>query len=436
MASLLLAVTTGFSKRAGASDTPVSIEQFGAKAGDPNFDNAPVIIKALQSAKSVLFPANKNYFISSTIAATGLSGVTILATGSTITNTNYDAGTFAFKGCTNLRIIGGHYTRDVMPDRQDGKNQNTMLFEGCTTVEVTHTHIERSPEMGIGNGNVIGGVYSDNTIEHCLRDGIYAHYSANLKYINNTINDIKDDGLSMHDYGIEAQKGSLQKAGYANAGYSVIEGNHISNCVEGISSIGCTDLTISENTIKHTVNAGISLFNSEDLFPNSTARLTKIMVLNNEVDQSGSHLKIGGFDFAQPARLATGRSSIFIACLKQGQSYTVSKMRSSDVTVQGNKVTNCTTNGATLYNIDGLILKDNQFTNCHSDNNADTGDIVEIQNCTAINVSDNEVIDTRRPALHDRGYAIVNCSGTFKPGVVNGFKVEAVSIKNSPTLNH
>jgi len=435
-ALFLLAVTSAFAKHKGAPDSPVSIEQFGAQAGNPNFDNGPAIIKALQSAKAVLIPANKNYYISSTISVTGLDGVTITATGSTITNTNYDVQTLHFVKCNNITINGGHYTRDVMPDKQDGKNQHTIEFVSCANVSITYAHIERSPEMGIANNVVNGGVYTNNTIEHCMRDGIYAHYSINLKYIDNTITDIKDDGLSMHDYGIPAQKSMIIQAGHPQAGYSVISGNHVSNCVEGVASIGCTHLTISNNTIKNTVDAGISLFNSEDLSPGSNARLSFITVVNNTIDNAGANLTVDGVFFKSTAKYIVGRSAIYIACVKQGQPYYLSKLRSSDINVQGNRVSNCPVNGATLYNIDGLVLRDNQFTNCHSDNNADTGDIVEIQNCTAINVSDNEVIDTRRPALHDRGYAIVNCSGTFKQGVVNGFKVEAVSIKNSPGLTH
>ena len=433
-ALFLMAVTTTFGKHILVNDAPVSIDQFGAQAGNPSFDNGPIIIKALQSAKSILLPANKNYYISSRIFITGLSGLTITATGSTITNTNYDAQIFHFAQCSNITIIGGHYTRDVMPDKQDGKNQHCIEFVLCTNVSISNAHIERSPEMGICNNGVNGGVYTNNTIEHCMRDGIYAHYSINLKYIDNTINDIKDDGLSMHDYGIPAQKAFIIQAGHPQAGYSVISGNHVSNCVEGIASIGCTHVTISDNTVKNTVDAGISLFNSEDLSPGSDARVYFVAVLNNTIENAGADLTVDGVFFKSTAKYIVGRSAIYIACVKQGQPYYLSKLRSGDINVQGNRVTNCPVNGATLYNIDGLILKDNQFTNCHSDNNADTGDIVEIQNCTAINVSDNEVIDTRRPALHDRGYAIVNCSGTFKPGVVNGFKVEAVSIKNSPGL--
>jgi parallel beta-helix repeat protein len=413
---------------------PVSIEQFGAQPNNPNFDNAPAIIKALQSAKSVLFPANKTYYIASAIKVNGLTGVTIYAKASTIINTNYDAQTFLFIGCSSIAIESGHYTRDVIPTKQDGKNQHMIEFRNCNNVSISHAHIERSPEMGICNNCVNGGVYTSNTIEHCLRDGIYAHYSVNLKYIANTVSDIKDDGLSMHDYGIDAQKTFIKQAGYSQAGHSVISGNNVSNCVEGISSIGCTDVTISGNVVRNTLMAGISMFDSEDLLPHSNARVNNVRVLNNVLDNNNSVQNIAGQSFNPGAFYANGRSAIFIGCVKGGGSYTVSKMRLSSVTVQGNAVSNCATNGATLYNIDSLVFSGNKFFNCHSSANTSTGDIIEIQNCTNIQVYNNEVTDTRGTLLHNRGYAVDNSSGTFQQGKVNGFRIEAVSVKNSPEL--
>jgi hypothetical protein len=51
----------------------VSIDQLGAQANNPGFDNGPIIVKALQTGKSVVFPAN-NYFVSTTIHVNDLNG--------------------------------------------------------------------------------------------------------------------------------------------------------------------------------------------------------------------------------------------------------------------------------------------------------------------------------------------------------------------------
>lgn len=415
-----------------------NIEWFGAKANDEKFDNAPVVVKALGVCKSIFLPASKNYTILSTIQVSNLAGRLISGQKSTIVNRNYDAHTFLFITCNGIKIDGGKYTRDVLPQTQNGKNQSTIGFQSCKNVTVSHVHIDRSPEMGIDNNVVIGGIYTYNTIEHCLRDGIYAHYSANLKYIGNTLNQIKDDALSMHDYGIDAPKTMLHQAGYKQAGHSVISSNHISNAVQGISSIGCQDILISNNTIRNTVNAGICLFNSEDLLPGSTARVSNIKVADNVLTNNGFGLTVNGLSVANGAQISSGRAAIFIGCERQGQSYTTSNMRSASITVQGNKVLNSAVNGITLYNIDGITLNNNTFINCHSNTtNAPeyTGNIVEVQNCTGINVFNNVVTDTRPTVLHDRAYSIENSTGKFIKGTATGFRVEVVQQKNSRLLN-
>ena len=210
------------------------------------------------------------------------------------------------------------YTRDVLPKVQDGKAQSTIGFKNCKNVGVYQVHIDRSPEMGIDNNIVIGGIYSDNIIEHCLRDGIYAHYSARLSYIGNTLDQIKDDALSMHDYGIPAQKGALHQAGYNQAGYSVIKDNKISNAIQGISSIACTELVIDGNQISHTANAGICVFNSENLNPGSTARVRTVKIINNTLTATGTTITVNTITIPNHALMASGRAAIFVGCNRQG----------------------------------------------------------------------------------------------------------------------
>jgi len=402
----------------------VGIEQFGAKANDPKFDNAPAIIKALNAASVVIIPAHKNFTILSPIQVENLASKTLIATNSTIINRNYDARTFLFINCSAIKIEGGLYTRDVLPTIQNGKAQSTIGFQNCKNITVTHVHINGSPEMGIDNNIVIGGMYSYNIIEHCLRDGIYAHYSANLNYIANSLNEIKDDALSMHDYGLDNQKTMLHQAGFTQAGHSVIKYNKISNSVQGISSIGCTDLLIADNDISKTVNAGICIFNSEDLYPNSTARVKNISILNNRLISTGFSVLVNTLDVENNAQNASGRSAIFVACNRQGQSFTTSAMRSSNVSVLNNTVSNCAVNGITLYNIDGVFMKGNRLLNCHSDTKNSpeaTGDIAEVINCTKMDISGNEIVDNRKVPLHKDGYYIKNSTGKFLQGTTKGF---------------
>jgi hypothetical protein len=437
--------STNFQNSASVATSPnsnqlkksVSIESYGAKPNDANFDNAPCIINALNNADTIIIPAGKTYTIRSCIQVSNLSAKVIKAAKATLINRNYDARTFLFINCNNINIIGGTYTRDVMPTIQNGKEQSTIGFKNCKNVSVKQTHIIYSPEMGIDNNIVIGGVFMNNHIEHCLRDGIYAHYSANLKYSYNILNDIKDDALSMHDYGLDNQKDMLHKAGFKQAGHSEISSNKINNCIQGISSIACKDILIAKNTINNTVNAGICIFNSEDLYANSTARVNHITISNNTLINTGFKSIINKIQIPNKAQISSGRAAIYVACIRQGKEFTTSKMRSSAVKVINNTVLNSAVNAATLYNIDGLIVKNNSFKNCHADTeNAPeyTGDIVEILNCTKIDVSGNNVIDSRTKPLHNRSYKIENSVGAFKSGISKGFKVEKVSSIKSRLL--
>ncbi|MDF2433415.1 MAG: hypothetical protein JWP44_3046, partial [Mucilaginibacter sp.] len=166
--------------------------------------------------------------------------------------------------------------------------------------------------------------------------------------------------------------------------------------------------------------------------------VSNIKVADNVLTNNGFGLTVNGLSVANGAQISSGRAAIFIGCERQGQSYTTSNMRSASITVQGNKVLNSAVNGITLYNIDGITLNNNTFINCHSNTtNAPeyTGNIVEVQNCTGINIFNNVVTDTRPIVLHDRAYSIENSTGKFIKGTATGFRVEVVQQKNSRLLN-
>ena len=67
---------------------PVSIEKFGAVAGDTLIDNSPAIIKAINSTDSIFIPSGKRFTIRSAISVKGLSNKFIKATGATVINCN------------------------------------------------------------------------------------------------------------------------------------------------------------------------------------------------------------------------------------------------------------------------------------------------------------------------------------------------------------
>src|ERR1700749_4840296 len=98
----------------GTTKKSINIESLGAKANDITYDNAPIIIKALNNADTVIIPAGKTYTTRSCIQVSNLSKKTIIATRAILINRNYDARTFLFINCSNINIIGGPFARDIL----------------------------------------------------------------------------------------------------------------------------------------------------------------------------------------------------------------------------------------------------------------------------------------------------------------------------------
>lgn len=106
-------------------------------------------------------------------------------------------------------------------------------------------------------------VFRENIIMNCFRDGIYSHFSSDISYLDNHLSHIKDDALSFHDYGDPSRKNFVKKAGHKQSGRFIARGNVIRNAYQGIASIGSEQITITDNIIDDTVNAGICVFNSD-----------------------------------------------------------------------------------------------------------------------------------------------------------------------------
>ena len=418
---------------------PANIDWFGAISGNKSFDNSFVIQNALRSVKNIFFTAHSKYYIKKQILLTRCNNLILDMTGSTIININYDSKTILFDHCNNVTLKGGILTRPIVPNIQNNKDQHTVNFIGCKDVKVSNMTILNSPETGICLMNVINADIINNKIEHTLRDGIYSHYSFNLKYIGNKLSFIKDDALSIHDYGKLEEKPELIKAGHQQAGFSLISKNIIFNAIQGISSIGCSSLVIENNVITRTANAGIAVFNSEQLASGKTARVNNIKIKNNRLIDCGDTVKVNGIIVRNGGQLSSGRAALYIACNSNGadQRFMDSKLRLSKIVVAGNYVFNSGVNGALFYNVDDLSVMSNKFVNCHSNTtNAPqfTGNIVEMFNCTKVSVYANEVLDTRKQPLHDSSYLIDNSSGKFSKGKTKGWRSFEIKITNSPNL--
>ncbi|MFD0764655.1 NosD domain-containing protein [Mucilaginibacter lutimaris] len=368
----------------------VSIIAYGAKS-NADFDNAKAITDAINHADTIVIPKG-NFKIGKQVYIRKKNNKTIIATGSTVINSDDLAGSFFFENCNNITIKGGTWARQRMPDviGKTGK-EHTFTFETCKNITIKNAFINGSPQMGISLMNVITANIIGNQIQNCFRDGIYAHYSVNLKYLNNKLNNIKDDAMSVHDYGIAGQKKVLLANGYKQAGHVVVSGNVTTNTYQGFSSIGCIDVKITNNKFRNTVNAGIAVFNTEHLFPGHTSRAQKILVSKNTLFGNGYSQFIINKMYDNLGQLSSGRCAIYIAVNDKEDFIRHPLSRIKDVFVTGNTVDSCAVNGVYLAQIDGLTLKNNSFSRCNLVKNAYTYKTIEVNACTGKTILKNIV---------------------------------------------
>jgi hypothetical protein len=413
---LLLFIYTGNAK---AQSMQVNVKSYGAK-GDGVTDDSKAITDAIKAGRTVTFPPGR-YLISKTLVFNHVDKTHIIATGATILNNDNKIPSFFFENSNDLTIEGGTWTRTVLPTTIGlNNNEHTFTFVGIKGLTVKDIHIIGSPEMGICMMNVIDATIDHNTIEKCFRDGIYSHYSANLVYSNNHLEDIKDDAMSMHDYGIAAQKTIITGAGFQQAGHAKIINNVVKNAYEGFSSIGCDGLYIADNNITNTVNAGIAVFNSETLSKGGTATVKNVVIKNNVLSYTGGTQQIINGSYSNNGQLSSGRCAIFVAVEDASNLINNPKTRLNNISITGNTVTNSYVNGAYIAQVDGLVFENNSFTDCDISRSRFSGRIVEIKSCTGVSVLNNSVIDDRRKPLHDAGYDLTNVAGKVGNWTVKG----------------
>lgn len=387
-----------------------SIKDFGAK-GDGVNDDTQAFMKAVQSTQKLIIPKGI-YNIKGPMAFNNLQNREIILQDAVIRNTDNTKCTIAFTGCTNVAIHGGTWTYTNLPTGNG--NDVAIRVTSCYKMEITHIHLIGSSEVGISLVCVLGANISNNVIEQCYRDGIYSHYSSGLIYACNYIHDIKDDAMSIHDYGIPSQRCVLNDAGIPQAGNSIVFNNTTKNTYEGFSSVGCTRLFIANNTIQNTVTGGISIFNSENMFKGSTAHANHIVISGNKLSGCGGSTRIINKYYPNYGQLSTGRAAIFVGVLDAKDVIIDPKSRIQYVTINNNTVSNSYENGIYLGQVDHLNLFNNTFRNNNISGSEHDGSAVELKNCNAITADQNSVTDNRRsPAEKDHTYSLDGVSGAI-----------------------
>jgi hypothetical protein len=273
--------------------------------------------------------------------------------------------------------------------------------------------IDGSPGMGIAIANGINVKIVDNIIKNTTRDGVYSHYSVNVLYSGNYLENIGDDALSMHDYGFNVAKRNIQAAGYPQAGNSVIANNIVKSAMRGISSIGLQSLIIKGNIIEHVINSGIQVCYTSESFEGPDTQVQDVVISDNLVSYAclKSHKILGKLQ-GDNNQGGGGKAAITVGTFGADFQYKIDGKRLSNISVTGNMVTYSAADGYFLNNIDGLVFSNNTARNCNTVPFPPyTGYIVECWFCTDLCGFNNNVIDSNSPPNAIAGYRVRNTSG-------------------------
>ena len=391
----------------------ISVKDYGAK-GDGITDDTEHIQRAMKSNALIFFPSG-NYLVSKTIHLQSLKNVHIWATGAVLTNTTLTQHFFQVDQCEFVTITGGKYTRSVAPSASWPTDQHCFFFITCADVIVQNIFIDGSPGMGICIANGVNIKIVDNIIKNTRRDGVYSHYSVDVLYSGNYLENITDDALSMHDYGFNAAKSNIQKLGYPQAGNSIIANNRIKNTMRGIASIGLQSLIITGNVIEHVVNCGIEVFNTAESFEGPDAQVQDVVISDNLVSYAclKSH-KIFDEMHGDNNQGGAGKAAISVGSFGADYQYEIENKRLSNISVIGNMVNYSGADAYFFNNIDGLVFNNNTARNCNTVPFPPyTGYIVECWSCTDLCGFNNNVIDSNSPPNSIAGYRVRNTSGSI-----------------------
>ena len=389
----------------------ISVKDYGAK-GDGSTDDTAHIQRAMQSNALIFFPSG-NYLVSKPIQLQSLKNVHIWATGAILTNTTLTNDCFQIDHCEFVTITGGRYIRADAPTASWPSDRHCLCFTNCRDIIVRNIFIDGSPGMGICIVNGVNVKILDNIIKNTTRDGIYSHYSVNVLYSGNYLENITDDALSMHDYGFNAAKQSIQALGYPQAGSSIIANNRIKNTMRGISSIGIQSLIITSNVIDHVVNCGIEVFNTVESFEGPDTQVQDVIISDNLISYAClKSNRILGKVHGDNNQGGAGKAAITVGSFGADYQYEVENRRLSNVSIIGNMVNYSAADAYFLNNIDGLVFSNNSARNCNTSPFPPyTGYIVECWSCTGLCGFNNNVIDTNSPPTAIAGYRVRNTTG-------------------------
>jgi hypothetical protein len=205
----------------------------------------------------------------------------------------------------------------------DGLRMNNVTITGTRFMATAFSYVKN-------------GVFTNNRLSYCVRDGIRATNSNNIVVANNMMSYVSDDAIALH---------SLNTATIPGAGF-VVTGNTLDAC-QGIKILGAKIAVVKDNIIRRATRGPIDIELSSSV--EGTTPVFDIDVSNNQViDAFGT----SGTNYGILVASALGRTK---AALAQQPGVSVAPF-------DYNYLNNLTVNGYVNVGMSGIKINNNSVT--------------------------------------------------------------------------
>jgi hypothetical protein len=205
----------------------------------------------------------------------------------------------------------------------DGLRMNNVTITGTRYMATAFSYVKN-------------GVFTNNRLSYCVRDGIRATNSNNIVVSNNVLSYVSDDAIALH---------SINTAAIPGAGF-VVTDNTLDGC-QGIKILGAKMAIVKNNVIRRALRNPIDIDLSSST--EGTTPVFEIDVSNNQIiDAFGSF----GTNYGILVNCALGRTK---AALSQQPGVSVAPF-------DYNYLNNLTVNGYVNVGMSGIKINNNSVT--------------------------------------------------------------------------
>lgn len=205
----------------------------------------------------------------------------------------------------------------------DGLRMNNVTITGTRFMATAFSYVKN-------------GVFTNNRLSYCVRDGIRATNSNNIVVSNNVLSNVSDDAIALH---------AINTAAIPGAGF-VVTGNTLDAC-QGIKILGAKLAVVKDNIIRRATRGPIDIELSSSA--EGTTPVFDIDVSNNQVIDAFGSL---GTNYGILVATAMGRTK---AALAQQPGVSAAPF-------DYNYLNNLTVNGYVNVGMSGIKINNNSVT--------------------------------------------------------------------------